>query len=73
MMRELGLETSAAAVARRYGDLIDAYIVDHADAASCAGLDCRVVATKALMETLGDREALARVALEAAGVLEPAQ
>ena len=74
MMRELGLETSAAAVVRRYGDLIDAYIVDHADAASCAGLECRIVPAKALMETLADREALARLALEAAaGVLEPAQ
>jgi LPPG:FO 2-phospho-L-lactate transferase len=73
MMRELGLETSAAAVARRYGDLIDAYIVDQADAAGCTGLDCRTVPAKALMETLADREALARIALEAAaGVLEPA-
>lgn len=74
MMRELGLETSAAAVARRYGDLIDAYIVDHADAPSCAGLDCEIVPAKALMETLADREALARIALEAAAsLLEPAQ
>ena len=73
MMRELGLETSAAAVAQRYGDLIDAYIVDHADAPKCRGLDCRVIAAEALMETLADREALARIALEAAaGVLEPA-
>jgi LPPG:FO 2-phospho-L-lactate transferase len=74
MMQELGLETSAAAVARRYGDLIDAYIVDYADAPSCAGLGCGVVPAKALMETLADRETLARIALEAAaGVLEPAQ
>lgn len=72
MMRELGLETNAAAVAHRYGDLIDAYVVDHADAASCVGLDCEVVPAKALMETLADRETLARVALEAADrVLEP--
>ncbi len=74
MMQELGIETSAAAVARRYGDLIDAYIVDHADAASCSDLDCRIVPAKASMETLADREALARIALEtAASVLEPAQ
>ena len=72
MMRELGIEISAAAVARRYGDLIDAYIVDHADAESCADLDCAVVPAKALMETLADREALARVALQAADqLLEP--
>jgi LPPG:FO 2-phospho-L-lactate transferase len=74
MMQELGIEISAASVARRYGELIDAYIVDHADAASCAGLDCTIVSAKALMETLADREALARIALDA-GVqaLEPAQ
>ena len=72
MMQELGIAPSAAAVARRYGDLIDAYVVDHADYASCAGLDCTVVAAKALMETLADREALAQVALDAAArVLEP--
>ncbi|HVA15676.1 MAG TPA: 2-phospho-L-lactate transferase [Stellaceae bacterium] len=73
MMRELGIATSAAAVARRYGDLIDAYVVDDADASGCAGLDCAVVPAKALMETLADREALARIALQAADrVLEPA-
>ena len=74
MMRELGLETSAAAIARRYRDLIDAYVVDHADAGSCTGLDCGIVPAKALMETLADREALARITVEAAArILEPAQ
>jgi LPPG:FO 2-phospho-L-lactate transferase len=74
MMQELGIAVSAAAVARRYGDLIDAYIVDHADAPSCAGLDCAIVPAKALMETLADREALARIVLDtAANMLEPAQ
>ena len=72
MMHELGIETSAAAVARRYGELIDAYIVDHTDAESCADCDCTVVPAKALMETLADREALALAALAAADqVLEP--
>jgi LPPG:FO 2-phospho-L-lactate transferase len=74
MMRELGIEASAAAVATRYDDVIDAYVVDRADAASCGGLDCAIVPAKALMETMADREALARVVLEAADrVLEPAQ
>lgn len=74
MMQELGLEISAAAVARRYADLIDAYIVDHTDAPNCAALDCAIVPAKALMETLADREALARVVLDAAAnVLELAQ
>lgn len=66
MMRELGIEPSAAAVARRYGDLLDAYIVDHADAASCRGLDPVIVLAKALMETIADREALARLVLATA-------
>ncbi|HEY1504402.1 MAG TPA: 2-phospho-L-lactate transferase [Stellaceae bacterium] len=74
MMQELGLAASAAMVAQRYSDLIDAYVVDHTDAPSCVGLDCAIVPAKALMETLADREALARVVLEAAAnVLEPAQ
>lgn len=74
MMRELGLEASAAAVARRYGDLLNAYIVDRTDAEACADLDCTVFSAKALMETVADREALARVALEAADrALEPAK
>jgi LPPG:FO 2-phospho-L-lactate transferase len=66
MMRELGIEPSAASVARRYGDLLDAYIVDHADAESCRGLDPVIVPAKALMETLADREALAQLVLETA-------
>jgi LPPG:FO 2-phospho-L-lactate transferase len=72
MMRELGLDPSAAAIGRRYRNLVDAYVVDRADAASCAGLDCAVVPAKALMESLADREALARTVLQAADqVLEP--
>jgi len=66
MMRELGIEASAAAVAKRYADFLDAYIVDRADDESCCGLDLTVVSAKALMETLADREALARVVLETA-------
>jgi LPPG:FO 2-phospho-L-lactate transferase len=66
MMRELGIEVSAAAVGKRYGDLLDAYVVDRADAENCADLRPAIVATKVLMETLADREALARVVLETA-------
>ncbi len=66
MMSELGLEVSAAAVARRYGDLLDAYVVDHADAEGVADLDITVASTRTLMTTLEDRETLARVALDAA-------
>jgi LPPG:FO 2-phospho-L-lactate transferase len=66
MMTELGLDPSARAVAEWYGELLDAYIVDHADAADMDGLRPRIIAAKTLMLTLEDREALARVVLDAA-------
>src|SRR5205085_8838993 len=69
MMRELGLEASAAGVAARYGALLDGYVVDHADADAIGTVGARVTVTKALMTSLQDREALARVTLEAADAL----
>jgi len=63
MMQELGVEPSAAAVARRYGDLIDAFVLDEADA-PVPGVRC--VPARTLMLTLADREALARTVLDAA-------
>ncbi len=69
MMAELGLTPSAAEVARRYGDLLDGYIIDHEDAAQAAKLGPRVTLAKTLMTTLADREALARVVLEAADAI----
>lgn len=69
MMRELGLDASARAVAEWYGDLLDGYVVDHADAADMAGLHPRITAAATLMQTLDDRIALARVVLDAAAAL----
>jgi LPPG:FO 2-phospho-L-lactate transferase len=66
MMAELGLNPSARAVAEWYGDLLDVYIVDHADAGQMDGVHRRIFATKTLMLTLEDRESLARVVLDAA-------
>jgi LPPG:FO 2-phospho-L-lactate transferase len=71
MMAELGLNPSARAVAEWYGDLLDVYIVDHADAAQMDGVHPRVIATKTLMLTLEDRESLARVVLNAASIVVP--
>jgi LPPG:FO 2-phospho-L-lactate transferase len=65
MMAELGLEVGAAAVARHYGDLLDHYVIDEADADAVRGLDLPLTATRTLMETIPDREALARVVLAA--------
>jgi LPPG:FO 2-phospho-L-lactate transferase len=69
MMRELGLEVSAAGVAARYRDLLDGYIVDHADADRIGSIGARVTIARTLMTTLQDRETLARVTLDAADAL----
>jgi LPPG:FO 2-phospho-L-lactate transferase len=69
MMRELGFEPSAAGVAARYGDLLDGYIVDHADADGVGDVAAQVTIAKTLMTSLADRETLARVSLDAADAL----
>src|SRR5262249_21000421 len=60
MMRELGVEVSATAGAPRYQDLLDAYVVDPADAAGVAPLGIPVTLAHTLMAALADREELAR-------------
>jgi LPPG:FO 2-phospho-L-lactate transferase len=69
MMRELGMTPSAAAVAERYGDLIDGYVMDLGDAEEAAQVAPRVTLAKTLMTNLAEREELARVVLEAADAL----
>ncbi len=69
MMAELGMAVSAATVAERYADLLDGYVVDHADADVLTGVAPRVFLADTLMTTLDDREALARVVLAAADEL----
>jgi LPPG:FO 2-phospho-L-lactate transferase len=69
MMSELGLEASAAGVAARYGDLLDGYVVDHADADAAGDVGARVTIARTLMKSLHDRETLARVTLDAADAL----
>jgi LPPG:FO 2-phospho-L-lactate transferase len=60
MMQELGLAVSSAAVARRYGDLLDGYIVDRGDA---VGIPGKVHVAPTLMTGVADKEALARTTL----------
>jgi LPPG:FO 2-phospho-L-lactate transferase len=67
MMQELGLAVNAASVAGRYGDLLDGYIVDQADA---QGIPGKVHIAPTLMTTLADREALARTVLAFADSLK---
>jgi LPPG:FO 2-phospho-L-lactate transferase len=65
MMAELGLRVGAAAVARHYGDILDHYVIDEADIAAKESLDLPFTATRTLLETLDDRDVLARVVLAA--------
>jgi LPPG:FO 2-phospho-L-lactate transferase len=66
IMAELGLAVSAAAVAEHYGDILDCYVVDEADAGEVEGIDVPVSLARTLMVTLEDREVLARAVLRAA-------
>ena len=70
MFAELGLTPSAAAVARRYADLIDAYVVDAVDAPAVSGDGFTTIVADTLMQTLEDRERLARTALAAADAID---
>jgi len=66
MMAELGLPVGAAAVARHYSDLIDLYIADEEDACSLGELPMPVIFTRTLMQSIEDREQLARDVINAA-------
>ena len=73
MMRELGLEVGAETVAKRYGELLDGYIVDQLDAALATKLPIPTIATNALMVSLADREQLAKTVLSLADKLSPSR
>lgn len=60
MMQELGLAVSSAAVAARYGALLDGYVVD----ADSGDISTKQHVAPTLMTTLEDREALARTVLD---------
>ena len=68
MMAELGIDVSAEAVARRYAELIDAFVAEPEDADALAGNARRysVHPAKTLMTTLADRDALAGAVLDIA-------
>jgi LPPG:FO 2-phospho-L-lactate transferase len=69
MMVELGMIPSAAAVAQRYGAILDGYVIDAGDADEAPRVSPRVTLAPTLMTTLAEREQLARVVLEAADAL----
>jgi LPPG:FO 2-phospho-L-lactate transferase len=59
MMRELGLPTSARAVAEHYGDLLDGFVLDHADADQARSIEVPCLAARTLMASEDDKRALA--------------
>ncbi|MET0985517.1 MAG: 2-phospho-L-lactate transferase [Steroidobacteraceae bacterium] len=69
IMRELGVDVSAVAVARHYDELIDGFVVDEADANCMAQLTVRALATRTLMQTLADKQSLAQQVLQFAATL----
>jgi LPPG:FO 2-phospho-L-lactate transferase len=69
MMTELGLEVSAAAVAHRYADLIDGFVIDQIDAAPLSAAATRFFSAPTLMSTAEDRLRLAQEVLRAADLL----
>jgi LPPG:FO 2-phospho-L-lactate transferase len=63
MMRELGMPRTTVAIARHYGELLDGMVVDSEDEASAGELEIPVTCTPTLMNTLDDRDRLAREVL----------
>jgi LPPG:FO 2-phospho-L-lactate transferase len=66
MMAELGLPVDAASVGQHYQDFLDVYIVDEIDRDFAINLCLPICFTSTLMNSLEDREALARIVLDAA-------
>ena len=76
MMAELEMPVRAAAVARHYEerDLLNGYVIDREDAGEAAEIEhlgLPTLVTGTVMETLADREHLARDVLDFAGGLDP--
>jgi LPPG:FO 2-phospho-L-lactate transferase len=69
MMTELGMDATAGTVAKRYASLLDGYVIDHRDMSQVVSIDAKVLLAQTLMTTLEDREALAKIVLQAADVL----
>ena len=69
MMNELGLEVNAAAIARRYADCIDAFVVDGSDPMPEPVPNVKFVSAATLMTRVEDRLWLARAVLHAADAL----
>ncbi len=63
MMRELDIPTDPLSIATHYGDFLNGFILDETDADHAASLNVPTMVTKTVMQSLDDRETLARDAL----------
>ncbi len=71
MLRDQGLEASAATVARLYADFLDVMVIDSVDAGLAAEIEAMglaVTVTDTIMDSMEKKAALARSALRAAGI-----
>jgi LPPG:FO 2-phospho-L-lactate transferase len=59
MMAELGVPTSASAVAKHHGELLDGFVLDHADADQIRAIGIPCLATRTLMVSGDDKRTLA--------------
>ena len=71
IMAELGIAPDPRSLARHYAGLIDGLVIDHADAHWEQSCGVPVMVTSTIMNSLADRERLAREALEFAQRLRP--
>jgi LPPG:FO 2-phospho-L-lactate transferase len=69
MMAELGLDVSGAAVARRYADIIDGFVIDQVDPIPAPLRGVTFFSAATLMSSVDDRLRLARAVLRAADTL----
>jgi len=72
MLRELNYASSALAVAEYYRDILDGFVIDHADAdhiEAISALGIAVHATASVMKSLDDRVQLAQTVLQFAHAL----
>jgi LPPG:FO 2-phospho-L-lactate transferase len=72
MLRGLGCEVSAFAIAQLYSDFLDAIVIDSRDEAEKSRIEklgVKVAVTNTLMKTLDDKVALAKAVLELTGTL----
>jgi hypothetical protein len=72
MLRDLGHEVSARAVAAMYQDFLDVFILDETDselALDIRALGLQVFSTDTVMNTIADKEDLAQCVLNACTVI----